>query len=120
MVLSDFFARSDRVLIELHLMNRRKSLQVMAALGAASVSMESAVAEPIQLHVDLEVDPAKEAELLKNYKQTFRPTISKQPGFVEVKLLKLRSVPKGDAPKTRYRLIISFQTEEHRVKWVAT
>lgn len=102
-------------------MNRRRSLQVMAVCSAAALTMESAVGkEPIQLHVDLEVDPAKEAEVLKNYKDIFRPTISKQPGFVDVKLLKLRSVPVGDAPKTRYRLLISFQTEEQRLKWVAT
>jgi heme-degrading monooxygenase HmoA len=101
-------------------MNRRRSLLVMAAFAAA-LTMESAVGkEPIQLHVDLEVDPAKEAEILKNYKDIFRPTISKQPGFVDVKLLKLRSTPKGEAPKTRYRLLISFQTEEQRLKWVAS
>lgn len=88
---------------------------------AAALTLESAVGkEPIQLHVDLEVDPAKEAEILKNYKDVFRPTISKQPGFVDVKLLKLRSTPKGDPPKTRYRLLISFQTEEQRLKWVAS
>ena len=77
------------------------------------------MAEPIQLHVELEVDPAKEAELLKNFKSTFKPTISKQPGFVDVKLLKMRSAPVGEAPKTKYRLLISFQTEEQRLKWVA-
>jgi heme-degrading monooxygenase HmoA len=102
-------------------MNSRRSLPVMLVCFAAALTMESAMGkEPIQLHVDLDVDPAKEAEVLKNYKDVFRPTISKQQGFVEVKLLKLRSVPKGDAPKTRYRLIISFQTEEQRLKWVAT
>jgi heme-degrading monooxygenase HmoA len=100
-------------------MNRRQSMQVLAAISAASVSMEGAV-QPIQLHVDLDVDPAKEAELVKNFKTIFLPVISKQPGFVDVKMLKFRTVPKGDAPKSRYRLLISFETEEHRVKWVAT
>ncbi|MBI3681833.1 MAG: antibiotic biosynthesis monooxygenase [Acidobacteria bacterium] len=100
-------------------MNRRQSFEAIAALSAAT-SLEAAVPEPIQLHVDLEVDPAKEAELLKNFKQTFRPTISKQPGFVDVKLLKLRNAVAGAAPATRYRLLISFQTEEQRLKWVAT
>ncbi len=78
------------------------------------------MAEPIQLHVDLDVAPGKEAELVKNFKSVFRPAISKQPGFVDVKLLKLRTTPMGDAPKTKYRLIISFQTEEQRTTWVAT
>ncbi len=99
-------------------MNRRTSLQVIAAATVA-IHGESAMAEPIQLHVELEVDPAKEAELLKNFKSTFKPTISKQPGFVDVKLLKMRSAPVGEAPKTKYRLLISFQTEEQRLKWVA-
>lgn len=99
-------------------MNRRTSLQVIAAAAAATHG-ESAMAEPIQLHVELEVDPAKEAELVKNFKTIFKPTISKQPGFVDVKLLKLRSTPKGDAPKSNWRLLISFQTEEQRLKWVA-
>jgi heme-degrading monooxygenase HmoA len=81
-------------------------------MGAAT-SMGGAMSEPIQLHVDLEVDPAKEAELLKNFRTIFRPAISKQPGFVDVKLLKTRNAP------TRYRLLISFQTEEQRQKWVA-
>lgn len=76
--------------------------------------------EPIQLHVDLELAAGKEAELVKNFKTVFRPTISKQPGFVDVKLLKLRTVPVGDAPKSKYRLLISFKTEEQRLTWVAS
>ena len=38
-----------------------------AALGAAESS------HPIQLHVDLSVDPAKEKELLHNFETIFRP-----------------------------------------------
>lgn len=76
--------------------------------------------EPIQLYVDMEVDPAREAEMLKNFQQTFKPTISKQPGFVDVKLLKLRSALAGDKPKANWRLLISFKTEEQRLTWVAT
>ncbi|HUQ91827.1 MAG TPA: 2,3-bisphosphoglycerate-independent phosphoglycerate mutase [Bryobacteraceae bacterium] len=82
------------------------------------LSMEGAVAtEPIQLHCDLEVDPAKEAEMVENFRTVFRPVISRQPGFVDVRLLKVRK----DAPGVmRYRLLISFQTEEQRQTWVAT
>ncbi len=101
-------------------MTRRKSLEAFAALTAAA-SLEAAVpAEPIQLHVELEVAAGKETELVQNFKKIFRPTISKQDGFVEVKLLRLRTTPKGDAPKSNWRLLISFKTEEQRVKWVAT
>src|SRR5688500_11963201 len=100
-------------------MDRRKYLKTMAA-GAASGMPAAAVTKAIQLHVDLEVDPAKEKQMVNNYHKTFHPVITKQPGFVEVKLLKLRSALKGDAPgKSNYRLIISFETEEHRKQWVA-
>ena len=99
-------------------MNRRQSMMAMAA-GVAVAQAQSG--SPIQLHVDLEVDPKREAEMLKNYKATFRPAIVKQPGFVDVKLLKLRKEVAGKAPAgSPYRLIISFQTEEQREKWVAS
>ena len=69
---------------------------------------------PIELHVDLDVEPAKEKDLESTFHAMFLPTISKQPGFVSVTLLKLR------AAAVTYRLVISFETEEQRVAWVAT
>jgi len=108
-------------------MNRRKTLQVMmtAAGSLAAVATSEGVAEamatePIQLHVELELAPGKDAELVKNFNTVFKPVISKQPGFVDVKLLKMRSVPVGDKPKSAWRLLISFRTEEQRITWVAT
>ena len=68
---------------------------------------------PIELHVDLEVDPAKENDLVATFHKVFQPTISRQPGFVSVTLMRT-----GTA--ATYRLVISFQTEEQRVDWVAT
>lgn len=102
-------------------MNRRTSLKTLAAVAAGSAAVPSeAAANPIQLHVDLEVDMAKEKELLANFRNTFKPTISKQPGFVEVKLMKFRKAMVGNGPGAwNYRLLISFQTEEQRTKWVA-
>lgn len=67
----------------------------------------------IELHVDLDVDPARETNLVDTFHRVFQPTISRQPGFVSVTLLKT-----GNA--AMYRLVISFQTEEQRVAWVAT
>jgi heme-degrading monooxygenase HmoA len=97
-------------------MNRRQHIGVLA--GAALSAAETAGA-PIQLHVDLEVDPAKEKELLANFRGVFRPAIRKQPGFVDVKLLKLRSALAGKAPENcAFRLLISFQTEALRMQWV--
>jgi heme-degrading monooxygenase HmoA len=102
-------------------MNRRKHLKLLAAAPAILLSTAAAAPSPIQLHLDLEVDPAKENEMVASFRKTFRPAISKQPGFVEVKLLKLQSALVGKAPaNSPYRLLISFETEELRKKWVAT
>lgn len=93
----------------------------IAALAAAGGSLAAPAANPIQLHVDLEVDPGKEKELIANFRRVFRPAISKQPGFVSVRLLKLRKAIVGAAPpNASYRLVISFQTEEQRQTWVAS
>lgn len=91
----------------------------LAALGATAVP--AAAANPIHLHVDLYVDPKREQEMVQNFNKVFKPTISRQPGFVEVRLVKLREVKFGHPPTpAKYRLLISFQTEEQRTKWVAS
>jgi heme-degrading monooxygenase HmoA len=104
-------------------MNRRAYLKKLAVasavLGGRTVS--AAAKSPIQLHVDMDVDPARESEMLSNFRSVFQPVIRKQPGFVDVKLLKMREALAGPPPKNApYRLVISFETEELRKKWVAT
>ena len=102
-------------------MNRRKYIKTLAAAGAASAIPAAAAVDPIQLHVDLDVEPTKQKDMVTSFHKVFKPVISKQPGFVDVKLLKLRSALKGDAPaNAAYRLLISFRTEEQRKTWVAT
>ncbi len=104
------------------MVNRRTSLKtlVAAALAAAPKAVLAA-GKPIQLHVDLDVIPGKEKTLEANFEKIFRPTIGKQPGFVEVKLLRFQAAKAGEGPKhSSYRLVISFQTEAQRVTWVAT
>ena len=102
-------------------MNRRRSITTIAAATLSAAIPAVAASPGIQLHVDLNVDPAKEKELLKNFASTFQPTIKKQPGFIDVKLMKLRKVAKGVGPvNTNFRLLISFQTEEQRLQWVAS
>jgi heme-degrading monooxygenase HmoA len=99
-------------------MRRRTCLKGLWAAVALPVS---AASNPIQLHVDLDVDPAKQKELVANFRTIFRPAISKQPGFVSVRLLKLRQAVAGAAPANApYRLVISFQSEEQRQTWVAS
>jgi len=95
-------------------------MRAMAA-GAILELTAPGAANAIQLHVDLDVDPAKESDLLAALRKVFRTAISKQPGFVSVRLLKLRQAVVGEAPKTAsHRLLISFQTEEQRQAWVKT
>jgi hypothetical protein len=103
-------------------MKRRTYLKTMLAANAGAIAAGAAQsAHPIQLHVDLTVDPAKEKEMLKNFETIFRPAASKQPGYVEVKMLKLRSAVQGQAPAgVNYRFSLAFQSEELRQKWVAS
>lgn len=102
-------------------MNRRQHLKTLA-LGTMSAALPAATGHPIQLHVDLEVDPARESELLAVFKDHFQPAISHQPGFVEVRLLKLVAAMSGPPllGNYNYRLVISFETEDQRKAWVAT
>jgi hypothetical protein len=103
-------------------MRRRTYIKVVLAAGAlSSVSQAADASHPIQLHVDLSVDPAREAEMLKNFETIFRPAASKQPGYIDGKILKLRSTLMGKAPAgVNYRFALTFQSEELRQKWVAS
>lgn len=106
-------------------MKRRTSLKAILA-GAGSLAGTEVVRaappeHPIQLHVDLAVDPAKEQEMLRNFKTIFRPAAFKQPGCIDVQMLKLRSALQGKAPEaSNYRFVLTFANEELRQKWVAS
>ena len=101
-------------------MNRRNCLQTMLAAAAPAAAQPQA-GKPIQLHVDLAVEPTKEKEMLQIFRNTFRPTAAKQPGFIDVKIIKLRSVLQGQAPAgANYRFLLTFQSEELRQKWVSS
>lgn len=110
-------------------MKRRNCLKVL--LGAAGLVAthrancvpvdESQGQRPIELHLDLAVDPAREQEMLHIFETAFRPAISGQPGFIEVKMLKLSATLRGPAPAgCNYQFVLAFATEELRQKWVAT
>jgi heme-degrading monooxygenase HmoA len=101
-------------------MKRRTYLSAMLAAAAAG-SRAAAADKPIQLHVDLSVDPAKEQAMLKHFSGVFKPAASKQPGFIDVKMVKLRSTPMGKAPEgVNYRFVLTFQSEELRQKWISS
>ena len=76
---------------------------------------------PIQLHLDLAVDPAKEQEMLHFFQTTFRPAASRQTGFIDLRMLKLRSALRGTPPSgANYQMVMTFASEELRQKWAST
>lgn len=102
-------------------MNRRACLSALAAGACTVLAGADKRANRIQLHVDLQVDPSKEQEMLHHFHTIFRPAASKQPGFIDVKMLKLRSALAGTAPAgANYRFSLTFASEEQRQAWVAT
>jgi heme-degrading monooxygenase HmoA len=93
----------------------------MLAGASVAAGMGAETKRPIQLHVDLSVDAAKEQEMLHNFKQIFLPAAKKQPGYIDVKMLKLRSVLQGNMPaKVNYRFVLTYASEEQRKQWVET
>ena len=101
-------------------MKRRTCLKTLLAAGAGAAGVLAAgPGHPIELHVDLAVDPAKEMEMLHNFATIFRTEAAKHPGFINVKMLKLRTALQGSAPAgVNYRFSLMYQSEELRQKWV--
>jgi hypothetical protein len=67
------------------------------------------------------VDPGKKQEMLHNFHNVFRPAAMKQPGFIDVKMLKLRSALSGATPSgANYRFELIYASEEQRKVWVDT
>ena len=107
-------------------MKRRTYLAAMlaAAAGTQTGSAQNTKGKPgrpIQLHLDLLVDPKREQELLNNFEKIFRPTAQKQPGYIDLKMLKLSSALRGPAPAGgKYRFELTFESEALRQKWIAS
>ena len=101
-------------------MKRRTYLKTMLAGGAATAAAQTQnTARPIQLHLDMSVDPKREKEMLRNYETIFRPAVSQQPGFIDIKILRLKTTIAGKAPAgVNYRFNLTFQSEELRQKWI--
>ena len=103
-------------------MQRRDYLKALLAGGAAlsAVPAFAASGRPIVLEVDLEVDPAREKEMLDNFHNIFKPAAVKHgAGYIDVKMLKLRSALMGTAPQgLNYRFQLVYESEELRQKWV--
>ena len=59
---------------------------------------QPAAKTPIVLDCVLSVTQAREGEMLNNFHAIFKPAAEKFPGYIDVKLLKLRNVYTGAAP----------------------
>jgi heme-degrading monooxygenase HmoA len=107
-------------------MKRRTCLRAMLAMAGASVipalaDPQEAAGRPIQLHADLAVDPAKEQRMLQFFQEKFRPAAARQPGFIDVRMLKLKSALRGAAPPgANYQFVLTFESEALRQKWIST
>jgi hypothetical protein len=79
------------------------------------------MARPVQLHVDLAVDPAREADMVRYFETVYRPAAMKFTGYIDLRLLRLTSVLLGTAPAgLSYRFSITFETEPLRLAWVGS
>jgi heme-degrading monooxygenase HmoA len=96
-------------------MNRRTGSQATAGAGAGELH-----AQTIGLHCDLIVDPARENEMINHFHTVFVPAGRTFEGFIDVKLLKLRTTIQGAPPAAgvNYRFQLTYESEELRQKWV--
>jgi antibiotic biosynthesis monooxygenase (ABM) superfamily enzyme len=65
----------------------------------------------IERHVTFNVIPGKEKDFEKLFKEEYSVTMSKQPGFVSVTLLKERE------KEAAYQMVIRFQSLETAAAW---
>jgi hypothetical protein len=113
-------------------MNRRSWLRLATLAGAAGLlprsrrlmaADQAAGARPIVLYCDLPVDPAREQEMLDAYHKHFKPVAERHPGYIDLKIVKLRKVIQGGpapAASINYRFQLTYQSEALRQKWIAS
>ena len=103
-------------------MKRRSYLKAMlAAVAGLKGAAAQGAKNPIVLDVDLSVDPAREQEMLHNFRTVFKPAAINFTGYIDVKILKLRPALQGSAPAgMNYRFQLTYESEELRQKWVAS
>jgi hypothetical protein len=56
------------------------------------------MSRPIQLHADLSIDLAREAEAIHYFETVYRPTASRFEGYIDLRLLKLHGALAGSPP----------------------
>lgn len=85
------------------------------------------VAHPILLFCDLQVEPAREREMLAHFHGKYRPAAAKFEGFIDMKMLKLRALLQGGQLEggqledwVNYRFQFTYQSHEVRDAWMAS
>jgi hypothetical protein len=103
-------------------MKRRSYLKTMLAAGAGlGAAQAQSGGNPIVLYVDMPVDPAKEKLMIKNFHEIFKPAAEKHEGYIDLKIVKIRSAPMGTPPAgINYRFQLTFKSEELRQKWISS
>ena len=92
-----------------------------ASVGVSAARAQKKTENPVVLYVDMQVDPAKEKEMVHNYHTIFKPAAVKFPGYIDLTIVKLRSALQGSPPAgMNYRFQLTFQSEEMRQNWVAS
>lgn len=109
-------------------MNRRSLLKLGSLFGIAPLAsgaerlMGQAAPgkRPIVLYCDLAVDPAREQEMLDAYHNHFRPVAVTFPGYIDLKIVKIRKTLSGQAPPAgvNYRFQLTYESEEARQQWI--
>ncbi len=101
-------------------MKRRSCLSaILAGLAGIRAASAQKAKNPIVLNCDLAVDPAKEQEMLRHFHNTFKPAAEKFQGYLDLKMLKLRTAYQGSAPAgINYRFQLTYESEELRQKWI--
>ncbi len=103
-------------------MERRTYLKTILAAGAAAgiaSAQQKGDGKQIILIVDLPVQAGREKEMLHNFHSIFKPAAEKQPGYIDVNIVKLRSAVQGSAPASmNYVFILRMESEEARQKWI--
>ena len=90
-----------------------------AIAGTKMIRAQPSAKNPIVLYCDLTVGASREQEMLNNFHMIFKPAAEKFPGYIDVKLLKLRTVYTGAAPPgVNYRFQLTYESEEMRQKWI--
>lgn len=109
-------------------MNRRSLLKLGGLAGVAPLAtgaerlmgQAAPEAKPIVLYCDLAVDPAREQEMLDAYHNHFRPVAATFPGYIDLKIVKIRRTLSGQAPPVgvNYRFQLTYESEEARQRWI--